>query len=990
MDYLLALCTELRLFVLAAPGPYICSETQAGGHPTWLVAKKHVRIRHSRATFDKPFDIEYSKYCREWLHEILPIIAAHQITYPTVASNAKQPHPHGCVIALQIENENFETFKGIPVGSADDMRYLARVARECGITVPLFHNDGFEEGSWVSHEVPQTEAGVPTFGLDLYAFDKYVVFCPTSTPQSLYVDPGAKGHVHAWKDWEPATVVHAMDSMERKVREFGGCAATGPLFIAELQGGWFNHYMLGCSYDTIYDYYGEDYTRLVYESSLAQGVSILNLYMAYGGTNWGTLGDPDVYTSYDYSACIREFMYLSGRGRKLRQALAFSRSFGGCGEVAVTQPIQKRDSLFIAKPDGVLNMDRRKLVKGGGATVEGGVLFYRNFSNSVEYTLTLCERPGVVLNGSLALKRSFVGLYGYTVSGDGEWLELVAATLPVIVKTRVLVDEREIEVWVVQNEVGFASGELAFDGPELEILEQGGPLSPHIQVIRDETSVVSFGGSQGWCSLGRQGKVELLILALNEQDLFTLVPTFEDPHWFDAGVDDVYEAAASRDPVSLAWGVYGVQHDIKAKRMDIEWLHDEESCYCLFSASAQVHGTFGFEPLSKKTDAKFPYFGLPGLLVKRRHAKTASTLTRLENLTTATSKAPSIGTFHSWKSRTTDYETLPWVPLTLTGADNTVPSLDTVDLGYTSGHVLYKLVLPKRHPKKTPSDFKIRLNIRHRAILHLNGTHILGGHTTYGHRLLKPGSKQGPDPFRDTHEYTVPAALLNMDGDNIVYVIIESFGLSRQAFVLNDVRSPRGIVNVELFSVGQSIVPWRQTRVLDFGLFIAGVDVKELDQPFNVCGFPDEFSVDGWTAVKPDGVAGGEVVLRMDAGYMPKWFEGVMKMEDAFVASMAEGGMMPVRFHMNGPATAHIWVDGIYLARYYGNGDCVQRDFYVPDTFCWKSGSLDVKMLVYDGREGADWVSMDVRGWSICKDWSGNVLDDEAGQVFFSAVEKLG
>jgi heme/copper-type cytochrome/quinol oxidase subunit 2 len=31
IEYLMNLCEELELFVLAAPGPYICAETQAGG-----------------------------------------------------------------------------------------------------------------------------------------------------------------------------------------------------------------------------------------------------------------------------------------------------------------------------------------------------------------------------------------------------------------------------------------------------------------------------------------------------------------------------------------------------------------------------------------------------------------------------------------------------------------------------------------------------------------------------------------------------------------------------------------------------------------------------------------------------------------------------------------------------------------------------------------------------------------------------------------------
>lgn len=31
VKYLMELCEELDLYVLAAPGPYICAETQAGG-----------------------------------------------------------------------------------------------------------------------------------------------------------------------------------------------------------------------------------------------------------------------------------------------------------------------------------------------------------------------------------------------------------------------------------------------------------------------------------------------------------------------------------------------------------------------------------------------------------------------------------------------------------------------------------------------------------------------------------------------------------------------------------------------------------------------------------------------------------------------------------------------------------------------------------------------------------------------------------------------
>ena len=64
------------------------------------------------------------------------------------------------------------------------------------------------------------------------------------------------------------------------------------MFLPEMQGGWFNHYQLQHTYDQIYDFYGEHLTRILFETSLAQGVTALGVYIPYGGTNWGTLGDP--------------------------------------------------------------------------------------------------------------------------------------------------------------------------------------------------------------------------------------------------------------------------------------------------------------------------------------------------------------------------------------------------------------------------------------------------------------------------------------------------------------------------------------------------------------------------------------------------------------------------------------------------------------------------------------------------------------------------
>ena len=130
--------------------------------------------------------------------------------------------------------------------------------------------------------------GKKTFGIDLYGFDKYIVFCPTSAP--LATLSGKNDSKASWKDWSPENVVSGMGGLEKRVRAIGGGALETPIFIPELQGGWFNHYTVKHSYDDVYSYYGEPYTKLVLDLCLSQGVGALSYYMFYGGTNWGTLG----------------------------------------------------------------------------------------------------------------------------------------------------------------------------------------------------------------------------------------------------------------------------------------------------------------------------------------------------------------------------------------------------------------------------------------------------------------------------------------------------------------------------------------------------------------------------------------------------------------------------------------------------------------------------------------------------------------------------
>lgn len=75
--------------------------------------------------------------------------------------------------------------------------------------------------------------------------------------------------------------------------------------ILEFQAGSFDPWG-GPGFDKCGVLVNAAFERVFYKNLYSFGVTVLNLYMTYGGTNWGNLGHPGGYTSYDYAAVIRE------------------------------------------------------------------------------------------------------------------------------------------------------------------------------------------------------------------------------------------------------------------------------------------------------------------------------------------------------------------------------------------------------------------------------------------------------------------------------------------------------------------------------------------------------------------------------------------------------------------------------------------------------------------------------------------------------------
>jgi len=77
-------------------------------------------------------------------------------------------------------------------------------------------------------------------------------------------------------------------------------------FVIPVNGSPLTNYRGGPGWDKCSILVNAEFERVFYKNIYAAGVTILNLYMTFGGTNWGNLGHPGGYTSYDYSAVIRE------------------------------------------------------------------------------------------------------------------------------------------------------------------------------------------------------------------------------------------------------------------------------------------------------------------------------------------------------------------------------------------------------------------------------------------------------------------------------------------------------------------------------------------------------------------------------------------------------------------------------------------------------------------------------------------------------------
>ena len=260
---------DVGLFVIARPGPFINAEVNAGGLPFWLLKMEDV-IPRNRIGTEYHYSEKYMEYITEWYDHIIPIIREFDN-----------------VILFQIENEY-----ATDTMEEEYMRKLYQMARDRGITCPIFHNDAYFAGLWADC-------------VDIYALDLYP-----------YINPNQN-----WK--QDNFCFDTLDNVEDVFR----CAKeNSPPFVAEMQSGWFDKWD-GLGYKHIRDALGDEHINIMTKTALSQGVTLFNHYMAVGGTNWADLACDEVYTSYEFTAPIDEFGVPQSNYFKAKELNYFLESF---------------------------------------------------------------------------------------------------------------------------------------------------------------------------------------------------------------------------------------------------------------------------------------------------------------------------------------------------------------------------------------------------------------------------------------------------------------------------------------------------------------------------------------------------------------------------------------------------------------------------------------------------------------------------------------
>ncbi|MDD5502019.1 MAG: beta-galactosidase [Candidatus Thermoplasmatota archaeon] len=711
IDYLLDVCEEVGLYVSARPGPYICAEVDAGGFPGWLVAKGDdvlLRCQQPAPGAQVPvlgvYSEGYMNYVDQWFSHVVPIIAKHQITNG------------GSVIAFQIENE-YSAINGIK----QYMQELYTMAQKYGINVPIYHNDNPIQGSWADVT-------------DIYGTDMY----PTTDPST---------------EWTTSTF-SGLDGLESQVRGYA-TKVPCPMYMVEYQGGWYDGWgVAGASYDARRAWLNAQYYNIIDKSLLGQGFTMYSHYMFYGGTNWEYWMNPEVYTSYDYGAAVRE-----GRG--------LSEQYYSMKKIAMQ--VDGFTDAF-AKTDATSDV-----------TASNGAALYKVRTNPDTKSCLVFLRNADINGGIKTTLTATVDGAQYTIPSSGE----------------INMPDRSMKILMVNYNLGnsklvYSTSELLTKknlGDRTAIVLFGDENADGETVLKfaSEPNVIMSDAAHSWDGAKKTLKLNYKHTAgyqyvLLESDGKKMLFIITDQK--EAGKFYTFSSPQGDFLVGGEYLVRGIAVQGNQVSIDIE---TNSTCDVTVIAPFDLGG-----------------MKVNGASVSAEHDATI----RSAKFSVSAPHSYQVPQLSNWKFMQETPEIVPeyddssWVSIPF-GAE-----MDMDIYGFHYGFTWYRGTFTVIAP--TPLDLALEVDARHCYSVYLNSQY-LGTHTTFNQDIQY--SQAGPNAANGWNQpdpaiFQIPSGLV-VPGKNVIAILTESLGHNKNFMLFADAKNPRGVISANMVGIDGLMTEWR-------------------------------------------------------------------------------------------------------------------------------------------------------------------------------------
>ncbi|KAH8429096.1 glycoside hydrolase family 35 protein [Aspergillus melleus] len=516
-----------------------------------------------------------------------------------------------------------------------------------------------------------------------------------------------------------------------------------------------------------------EFARVLYKLNYGLRIAIQNLYMIFGGTNWGNIGHPGGYTSYDVGAAIDENRGIS---REKYSEIRLQVNFLSASPEYLT--MKPKPGTF-----GVYTDTSDLLVTPlSGSSASFYVVHHRDLKSqkAVSYKLKVKTSLGnlviPLLGGSLTLigRDAKIHLVDYDIGG----IKLVYSTFEMLSWKRtgsksVLVlygGAGETHEFAVKASLGaFTQAE----GPGVTS-KKVGSLSVVQWKVDDRRRVVKF------------GSLEVHLLSRNQAYNYWVIP-------LRAPQPKGLYALPSRanDAVIVKAGYL-----LRTAAIDGETLR----------LTGDINSTTEIELITAPKKISSLYFNDQKVITKSNNGRLMGRV----DFKAPTITLPNFQDSPSWSyvnslpeiSDENPYEDDLWTPCNLTDTNNpiklsTPTSLYASDYGYHAGSLLYRGSFVATG-KEAAIDLSVQSGHAFAYSVWLNSTYPRSW----------PGS-----PMEKSHKQTFKfPSKLDPDSSYTLTILIDHMGLEQNFFVASQqMKEPRGILDYNLDGRDQSAISWKLT-----------------------------------------------------------------------------------------------------------------------------------------------------------------------------------